>query len=138
MQRINFTQSNFYITVFHWAASKDLQPEIGIELDVPGDRKYLISGDSVDNFLYCIVSDVPMDKILLCLASLSGKFFEVNEATDSRYNFDCHGTAANARCGYSVSKVKREDAGIYKCTEHSCDGLVHSTLYVPVYSTYLH
>ena len=125
----------YLLLVFHWAASRDLQPEIDIKLDVPGDRKYLIIGESVENFLYCIVANVPINKIFLCLFSLSGKsFVEVNAQTDSRYNFACQGTAANARCGYNVSEVQHKDAGIYKCTLESCDGLVRSTLYVPVYS----
>ena len=120
------------MTLICLTASQDLQPELDIETDIPGDRKYLVIGESVDNFLYCNAVNVSLLRdIFLCLLSLSGDFFQINNETDSRYKYDCQGTAAIARCTYSVSQVQRKDAGIYKCTLESCDGLVSWTLYVP-------
>ena len=117
-----------FLLVVHWTESKP-----AIKADVPGDRKYLVIGESVDRFLYCTAVDVPLADVILCLLTPI-HFFQVNSHRDPRYRYRCETTPKNVTCAYSVSNVKETDAGLYICAVHNCGDVVHSDVHVFTYS----
>ncbi|XP_065832350.1 peroxidasin homolog isoform X3 [Oscarella lobularis] len=115
-------------SVVYWAASQPF-----IEVEVPGDQKYLVIGQSVESFLYCVAVDIPLTDVKLCLLT-PVSFFQVDHNYYPRYRFHCEKTAKNVTCAYSNSDVNETDAGIYICSAVNCNNLlINSKIHISAY-----